>query len=73
MFMIIEYIENEDMKLTNSKCTTNALNKGADNFFTAHIQDKDRYQLLVHFYALFILRIVTKTKKVGFTKIADRL
>ena len=43
MFMIEEYIQNHDMRLINTKCTTSALNKGGLNFFKAHIEDRDRY------------------------------
>ena len=43
MFMIQEYIQNEDLGLTSSKNTTIVLSKGGDNFFKAHIEDNERY------------------------------
>ena len=60
MFMIQEYIYNEDNQLTNSKCTTNNLNKDGDNFFTIHVEDKARYLRLVDIYYCLINRTINK-------------
>ena len=46
--MVEEYIENEDDDLTVSKCTTVALGKGGHNFFKGHVEDKDRYKILIN-------------------------
>ena len=46
VYMVEEYIENEDDDLTISKCTTVALGKGGHNFFRGHVEDKDRYKAL---------------------------
>ena len=43
MFMVEECIENEDLKLTTTKNTTIALSKSGDDFFMAHVEDKNRY------------------------------
>jgi hypothetical protein len=65
MFMVEECIQNKDTELTNTKCTTIILSKGGDNFFMAHIEDRERYERLVDVYALFMDRTVTKTKEAG--------
>ena len=73
MFMVEECIENEDLELTNTKNTTINLNKGGDDFFMAHIEDKERYQRLADFYSDFIHRTVTKVRQLGYNGAADRL
>ena len=72
MFMIIEYIENEDKQLTNTNNTIN-IGKGGDNFFIAHILERERYCRLVLNYADFIDRTVAKTKQLGLTRLGDKL
>jgi hypothetical protein len=73
MFMIEECIENHDMQLTNTKKTTIVLRKGGDDFFKAHIEDKERYKRLVDIYYSFIHKTVSKVREVGFNKTGDRL
>ena len=41
--LLEEYIQNDDLELTNTNHTTNILSKGGDNFFMAHIEDRVRY------------------------------
>ena len=65
MFQIEECIENEDKALIYTKSTTINLSKGGDNFFLAHIEDKDRYERLVDNYSPFIHRTVSKVREVG--------
>ena len=72
-YMIVEYFENDDIKLTNTKHTTNILGKGAKNFFIAHIKNKKRYSRLVDFYFLFIVRTVAKMKEIRLPGAAERL
>ena len=72
-FQIEECIENEDQLLTNNKNTTVVLSKGGDNFFTAHIENKNRYQSLVDIYTPFIDRTITKVRQVGHTGVANKL
>ena len=67
MKMVEEYIQNEDKTLSNTQRTTVNLNKDGGWFFVAHIQDKQRYQQLVDFYANFIARTVAKVRQVGMT------
>ena len=43
MFMVAEYIHNDDLDLKNIKNTTINLSKGGDNFFMGHIDDRERY------------------------------
>ena len=43
MFQIEECIENDDKALINTKNTTINLSKGGDNFFIAHIEERERY------------------------------
>jgi hypothetical protein len=71
--LVEEYFWNDDKALTNAKCTTIVLNKGGDDFFVAHLEDRERYQRLVDKYADFIHRTVIKARQVGLTKQADRL
>ena len=73
MFQIEECIQNEDKALKNTKNTTIVLCKGGDNFFTAHIENKKRYQKLVDIWTPFTHRSVTKVRQVGLIEIADRL
>ena len=73
MFQIEECIENEESGLTNTKNTTVVLSKGGDNFFTAHIENKKRYQKLVDIYYSFIHRTVTKIRELKQNDTADRL
>ena len=65
MYIILECIQNNDLGLFYSKCTTNALSKGGGCFFKAHIEDNERYQGLVDLWTPFIHRAVAKVKQVG--------
>ena len=65
MFMVLEYFWNDDLGLTNTMSTTIIFNKDGDNFFMAHIGNRERYQRLVDSYTLFILRILSKARHVG--------
>ena len=49
MFMIEEYIQNDDTELTNSKNTTIILSKSGDSFFKAHIENRNQYQMRFRF------------------------
>ena len=62
IFMIEEYIENEEIELKNTKNTTICLSKDGLYFFTAHLENKERYQKLVDPYHPFIHKIIAKTK-----------
>ena len=62
MYMIQEFIENENMELTNTKNTTILLNEGGDNFFFAHVFGKPKYQQLVDVHTPFIRRTIAKLK-----------
>ena len=73
MFQIEECIQNDDKALKNTKNTTINLAKGGDNFFMAHIEERERYESLVDIWTPFIDRTVSKTKQEGFNEIADRL
>jgi hypothetical protein len=72
-FQIEECIENEDLGLTKTKNTTVILSKGGDNFFTAHIENKKRYQKLVDIHTPFIHRTVTKVKQLGHPGVSSKL
>ena len=74
MYMIEEYIENDDLKLNNTKCTTIILNKGGDDFFMAHVEDKERYsRVKVDICSGFIRRTIKTVRQRGLTGAADRL
>jgi hypothetical protein len=65
MYMVEEYIQNEDKALIYTKNTTINLSKGGNNFFIAHIREKKRYLELVDIKTSFIDRTVAKVRQEG--------
>ena len=43
MKLVQEYFWNDDMELTNTKHSVILLNKGGENFYIAHVEDRVRY------------------------------
>ena len=68
MFMIEECIQNYDTELSITKNTTIVLSKRGDSFFKAHVEYSDRYKQLVDVYTPFILRTMTRMRKMGLNK-----
>ena len=74
MFMIKEYIENKNLKLTNTKHTAIVLGKDGASFFKAHLKNKERYKRLVDTYTTtFVLEIIYTVRQLGMTRLAVKL
>ena len=58
MFLVEEYIENEEEALDTTLHTMSVLNHNGRDFFLAHVEGKTRYTRLVCIYFSFLTRLM---------------